>query len=50
VRRAALASPAAAALMPAASSLAQDDAVPSRKPGWWEMQLLISGRPLAVRR
>ena len=34
---------AAAALLPAASSLAQTDASLARKPGWWEMQLLISG-------
>jgi len=34
---------AAAALAPAGSSLAQDDAGPARKPGWWEMQLVITG-------
>jgi hypothetical protein len=32
-----------AALAPTASSLAQDQAQPSRKPGWWEMQAAISG-------
>lgn len=43
MRRAALALLAAAALMPGAASLAQDEAAPSRKPGWWEMQLVVSG-------
>ena len=33
----------AAALAPAASSLAQDQAAASRKPGWWELQLTIWG-------
>jgi hypothetical protein len=33
----------ALALIPAASSLAQTDAPPTRKPGWWEMRMLISG-------
>jgi hypothetical protein len=32
-----------AALGPAASSLAQDQAQPTRKPGWWEMQVAIIG-------
>lgn len=32
-----------AAIVPAASSLAQTSDEPVRKPGWWEMQLLISG-------
>lgn len=32
----------AVALVPAASSLAQDQA-PTRKPGWWELQLLVTG-------
>ena len=33
------------ALIPAVSSLAQDQeqAAPTRKPGWWELQLVISG-------
>jgi hypothetical protein len=31
------------ASVPAASSLAQTDAAPTRKPGWWEQQLVISG-------
>ena len=35
------------ALAPSASSLAQDATEPSRKPGWWELQLVISG-PTAV--
>jgi hypothetical protein len=43
MRRAALALLAAVALAPAASSLAQDQAQPTRKPGWWELQLLVSG-------
>ncbi len=30
-------------LAPAASSVAQTDAGPTRKPGWWEMQLTLSG-------
>ena len=34
---------AAAALLPAVSSVAQDTAQPNRKPGWWEMQLVITG-------
>jgi hypothetical protein len=33
----------AVALAPAASSLAQDQAPPTRRPGWWELQVLISG-------
>ncbi|HEY4031523.1 MAG TPA: DUF3617 family protein [Caulobacteraceae bacterium] len=33
----------AAVLAPAASSLAQDEAAPSRRPGWWELQMVISG-------
>lgn len=32
-----------AALVPAASSLAQTDDRPTRKPGWWEQQMVISG-------
>ena len=32
-----------AAVAPMASSLAQTDAGPARKPGWWEQQLVISG-------
>jgi hypothetical protein len=32
-----------AVLGPAASSLAQDQTQPSRKPGWWEMQVAIMG-------
>jgi len=43
MRPAALALLAAAALAPSASSLAQGDPPPARKPGWWEMQLVISG-------
>jgi len=43
MRRAALALLAAAALAPAVSSLAQDEAPPTRKPGWWEMQMVITG-------
>jgi hypothetical protein len=42
MRRVVLAVLAVAALAPAASSLAQGD-TPTRKPGWWEMQLVISG-------
>ena len=34
---------AVAALIPIAGSKAQNAAAPSRKPGWWEMQLVISG-------
>ena len=34
---------AVAALGPASSSLAQDQAEPSRKPGWWEMQVAVMG-------
>jgi hypothetical protein len=30
-------------LAPAASSQAQTDAGPARKPGWWEMQLTLTG-------
>ena len=43
MRRSALALLAAAAVAPSASSLAQTDAPPTRKPGWWEMQVAISG-------
>jgi len=43
MRRAIVPALAAAVLAPAAASLAQDQAPPSRKPGWWEMQLVISG-------
>lgn len=43
MRRSVLALLAAAALAPSASSLAQDEAPPTRKPGWWEMQLVIAG-------
>jgi hypothetical protein len=43
MRRAALALLVAAAVAPSASSLAQTDAPPTRKPGWWEMQVAISG-------
>jgi hypothetical protein len=50
MRRAALALLAAVALTPVASSLAQTEASPTRKPGWWEMQLLVSGpTPEAIR-
>jgi hypothetical protein len=31
------------ALIPIASSKAQDADAPSRKPGWWEMQFVITG-------
>jgi len=34
---------AVAALIPTASSLAQDEGRPTRKPGWWEMQVVITG-------
>jgi hypothetical protein len=43
MRRATLSVLAAAALFPAATSLAQDESPPARKPGWWEMRMLISG-------
>jgi hypothetical protein len=43
MRQAALAILVAAALAPVASSLAQDENQPIRKPGWWEMQLVIVG-------
>jgi hypothetical protein len=43
MRRAILPALAAIALAPAASSRAQDEAAPSRKPGWWEMRMAISG-------
>lgn len=43
MRRAILSVLAAAAVVPAASSLAQDQAPLTRKPGWWEMQMVISG-------
>jgi hypothetical protein len=43
MRRFVLALLAAAAATPAASSLAQDQDQPTRKPGWWEMQLIITG-------
>ncbi len=45
MRRAILPVLAATVLVPAASSLAQDQdqGPPARKPGWWEMQLVISG-------
>ena len=47
MRRALLAALLTAAVAPAAASVAQDEAAPSRKPGWWELQLVISG-PTAV--
>jgi hypothetical protein len=34
---------AAVALTPAASPLAQNEAQPTRKPGWWEMQYVVVG-------
>jgi hypothetical protein len=44
MRRAILPVLAAAAAIPAASSLAQDAASPIiRKPGWWEMQVVVTG-------
>lgn len=43
MRPAVLALLGAFALVPAASSLAQDQAQPTRKPGWWEMQVAIMG-------
>jgi hypothetical protein len=43
MRQAILTLVAAVFLAPAASSIAQDQAQPSRKPGWWEMQVAIMG-------
>lgn len=34
---------AAAVLTPSASSLAQTDGPPQRKPGWWEMRITMAG-------
>jgi hypothetical protein len=43
MRRLALILLAAAAFAPLASSRAQSDEQPVRKPGWWELQVVVSG-------